>query len=164
MVMYRLRTEEFHKVWLIVTAVVVGGFGPVFTLATRRSTAGPSEWTLNLLNGPGGDVESFANGTTQFLTALTGGFLFGWGVTILCLRAWAFDATPEGVRRSVVVGLCCWFVLDSIGSIASGTSWNALFNVVVLATAVGPLWLPARTRTRPAMPERTHTSASSTHR
>ena len=63
---------------------------------------------------------------------------------ILCLRAWAYDAAPDGVRKSVVVGVLAWFVLDSAGSIASGNPSNALFNVVVLLLAVGPLWRPAR--------------------
>ncbi|MGB2934367.1 MAG: hypothetical protein WBB91_03745 [Nostocoides sp.] len=136
-------THRFHKGWLIVTAVVIGSFGPVFSLATRASTSGPARWTLELLNGPGGDAESFA-GTTQFLTALTGGFLFGWGVMVLGLRAWVYDAAPDGVRRSVVAGLLSWFVLDSAGSIASGNPWNAFFNVIVLLVAVGPMWRPAR--------------------
>ncbi|WP_420011021.1 hypothetical protein [Tateyamaria sp.] len=40
--------------------------------------------------------------------------------------------------------LGAWFVLDSAGSIASGTTSNALFNVLVLLVAVGPLWRPAK--------------------
>ena len=43
------------------------------------------------------------------------------------------------MRKSVVVGVLAWFVLDSAGSIASGNPSNALFNVVVLLIAVGPL-------------------------
>ena len=53
-------------------------------------------------------------------------------------------ATPEGVRRSVLTGVLAWFLLDSAGSIASGNPSNALFNVLVLLVAVGPLWRPAR--------------------
>ncbi len=152
---HRVRTQEFQKTWLIITAVVVGSFGPVFSLATQQSTAGPSEWTLNLLNGPGGDTETFADGTTQFLTALTGGFLFGWGITILCLRAWVFDAAPDGVRRSIVTGLMAWFTLDSIGSVTSGNPWNALFNILVLTSAIGPLWFHTQEPSRE--PDRTPT-------
>ena len=137
------RTPSFHKSWLVVTAIVVGSFGPVFTLATKQSSSGIANWTLDLLNGPGGVPVSFAAGTTRFLTALTGGFLLGWGVMILGLRAWAYDAAPEGVRRSIVVGLCAWFVADSAGSIASGNAWNAVFNIAVLVLAVGPMWLAA---------------------
>jgi hypothetical protein len=136
-------TETFHKKWLIVTAIVVGSFGPVFTLATRLSTAGPARWTLDFLNGPGGNPQSFEPVTARFLTALTGGFLFGWGVMIFFLRTWAYDHAPEGVRRSVVAGLLAWFVLDSTGSIASGNVWNAGYNVIVLLLAVGPLWRSA---------------------
>ena len=136
------RTHQFQKAWLIVTAVVVGSFGPVFALATRQHNSGMAKWTLDLLNGPGGPAESFASGTTRFLSALTGGFLLGWGVTILLLRAWVYDLAPEPVRRSVVVGLIAWFILDSSGSIASGRPWNVLYNVIVLVTAIGPLCLP----------------------
>jgi hypothetical protein len=138
-----LMTETFHKKWLIVTAIVVGSFGPVFTLGTRLSTAGPARWTLDFLNGPGGNPQTFEPVTARFLTALTGGFLFGWGVMIFCLRTWAYDHAPEGVRRSVVAGLLAWFVLDSTGSIASGNAWNAGYNVIVLLLGVGPLWRPA---------------------
>ncbi|MEZ4735448.1 MAG: hypothetical protein R3E79_50795 [Caldilineaceae bacterium] len=73
-----------------------------------------------------------------------GGFLFGWGVMIWCLRAWVYDLAPEAVRRTVLTSLLAWFVLDSAGSIASGTPSNAFFNVIVLLLAVGPLWRPAK--------------------
>lgn len=137
-------TRRAHRSWLVVTAVVVGAFGPVFSLATREATSAPARWTLELLNGPGGDLETFADGTAQFLTALTGGFLLGWGVMIFGLRTWVYDVAPEGVRKAVLAGLLAWFVLDSAGSIASGNPWNAGFNVLVLLLAVGPLWAPAR--------------------
>ncbi|MEM6453067.1 MAG: hypothetical protein AAF703_22455 [Cyanobacteria bacterium P01_D01_bin.105] len=78
----------------------------------------------------------------RFLSALTGGFLLGWGVMIGCLRAWLYDIAPEAVRKVVLVSLLSWFVLDSAGSIASGVPSNAAFNVFVLLLAVGPLWLP----------------------
>lgn len=82
--------------------------------------------------------------TAQFLSALTGGFLFGWGVMIWGLSGSVYDAAPEGVRRSVLTGLIAWFLLDSMGSVTSGNISNVLFNILVLAVAVGPLWRPAR--------------------
>lgn len=89
-------------------------------------------------------AQTYAEPTTRFLTALTGGFLFGWGIMIVCLRAWVYDAAPEGVRRSLLIGALAWFILDSAGSIASGNASNALFNVLVLLLIVGPMWRPAR--------------------
>jgi biotin transporter BioY len=142
-----LASAKAHKNWLIVTAVVIAAFGPVFFLGTMDSTSEPARLTLDLLSWPVDQAQTYDDDTLRFLSALTGGFLFGWGVMILCLRAWAYDAAPDGVRTSVVVGLLAWFVLDSAGSLASGNPSNALFNVVVLLLAVGPLWRPARSGT-----------------
>ena len=137
-------THKFHKAWLKVTAIVVGSFGPVFTLGTMVQTLAPARLTLNLLAWRLDSPMTFSAPDTRFLSAVTGGFLLGWGVLIWCLSRWVYDAAPEGVRKSVVTGLLAWFFLDSAGSIASGNPSNALFNIPVLLLAVGPLWRPAR--------------------
>jgi hypothetical protein len=138
-------TRGFYKFWLKITAIVIGSFGPVFFLGTMSATKEPARLTLDILSWPVDGATSWVSPDTQFLSALTGGFLLGWGVTIWCLSVWVYDAAPEGVRRSVLAGLLVWFILDSAGSIASGNPSNALFNVAVLLIAVGPLWRPART-------------------
>jgi len=137
-------THDFHKFWLKIAAIIVGSFGPVFFLGTMAATSEPARWTLDILSWPLDGAQSFEAPTTMFLSALTGGFLFGWGVMIWCLSIWVYDAAPEGVRKSVLTGLLAWFILDSAGSIASGNVSNAFFNVLVLLAAVGPLWRPAR--------------------
>lgn len=137
-------SRRFHKLWLKVTAVIIGSFGPVFFLGTMAGTLEPARLTLDILSWPIDGATTYASPDTRFLSALTGGFLFGWGVTIWLLSAWVYDAAPEAVRKTVVVGLVSWFVLDSAGSIASGNASNAIFNVLVLLLAIGPLWRPAR--------------------
>lgn len=136
-------SQKFHKFWLIITAIVVGAFGPVFFLGTMVSTLEPARLALDLLSWPIDGIPTYASPDTRFLSALTGGFLWGWGVMIWCLRAWLYDTAPEPVRRVVLTSLLSWFILDSAGSIASGTPSNAVFNVFFLFLAVGPLWLPA---------------------
>ena len=139
-------THQFHKSYLKFTAFVVGSFGPIFFLGTMLPTSEPARWTLDFLSLPIDGLQSYESPTTRFLSALTGGFLFGWGVCIWCLQKWVYDKAPNEVRKAVVVGILAWFVLDSSGSIASGNASNALFNVVVLALAIGPLWRAAKTQ------------------
>lgn len=139
-----MASRALHKTWLKVTAVVVGIGGPIFSLGTMEATLEPARLTLDILSWPVDGATTYESPDTRFLSALTGGFLFGWGVMIWCLSAWVYDAAPEGVRRAVLTGLLGWFFLDSAGSIASGNTSNALFNVAVLLIAVGPLWRPAR--------------------
>lgn len=140
----KFRTHSYHKFWLKITAIVVGSFGPIFFLGTMASTLEPARLTLDFLSWPIDGATTYASPDTRFLSALTGGFLLGWGVMIWCLSTWVYDKAPEAVRKSVLTGALCWFVLDSTGSIASGNASNAFFNIVILLIAVGPLWWPAR--------------------
>ena len=122
---------------------MVGSFGPVFFLGTMLATSEPARWTLDFLAWPLDGMQDYSAPTTRFLSALTGGFLLGWGVMIWCLSSWVYQHAPEAVRKSVLVGTLAWFLLDSSGSIASGNASNAVFNVAVLLLAVGPLWWKA---------------------
>ena len=137
-------SHALHKKWLKVTAVVVGSFGPVFALGSMAATSEPARLTLDILSWPLDGATTYASPDTRFLSALTGGFLLGWGVLIWRLSSDIYDAAPEAVRRTVLASLLSWFVLDSAGSIASGNVSNALFNVLVLLLGVGPLWRPAK--------------------
>ncbi len=139
----RYRRKKFHKFWLKITAIVVGSFGPIFFLGTMASTLEPARWTLDVLSWPLDGNMVYSAPDTRFLSALAGGFLLGWGVLIWCLHSWVYDLAPEQVRKSVLISLLCWFVLDSSGSMASGNGSNLIFNVLILFIAVGPLWRPA---------------------
>jgi hypothetical protein len=137
-------TGRFHQYWLKITAIVVGSFGPVFFLGAMTATSAPARLTMDLLGWRLNQPSSYDAPVTRLLSAVTGGFLLGWGVMIWCLSMWVYPLAPEPVRRTVVAGLLAWFCLDSAGSIASGHPSNAAFNVLVLLLAVGPLWRKAR--------------------
>lgn len=135
-----MNKNQFYKSYLKFTALFVGLFGPVFFLGSMLNYSEPARFSLDLLSWPIDGNQSYHDPTTRFLSALTGGFLFGWGVCIWCLQKWAYDLAAEEVRKSVVAGLTAWFILDSAGSFASGNNSNILFNIIVLLISVGPLW------------------------
>lgn len=139
-----MMTQKFHKFWLKISATVIGSFGPIFFFGTMLSTSKPARWTLDFLSLPVDGAQTYAEPTTRFLSALTGGFLLGWGVMVWCLSIWVYDKAPENVRKSILAGIISWFLLDSLGSITSGNPSNALINIIVLFIAVGPLWMPAK--------------------
>ncbi len=137
-------TRKFHRFWMKVTAIIVGSFAPVLFLGALVPTSAPARLTLDLLGWRLNHPSNYDAIDTRFLSALSGGFLLGWGVMIWCLSSWVYPLASDAVRRTVVASLLAWFCLDSAGSIASGTPSNAAFNVVVLILAVGPLWRKAR--------------------
>jgi hypothetical protein len=94
---------KFHKFWLKVTAIIVGSFGPVFFLGTMIETMEPARLTLDILSWPIDGIPNYQSPDTRFLSALTGGFLLGWGVMIWFLSVWVYDKAPEAVRRTCVI-------------------------------------------------------------
>jgi hypothetical protein len=140
----KIRTHQFHKFWLLISAFLIYSFGPIAALASMESMSEPARLVLDILSWPLDGAESYSGPTMHFLSALTGGFLFGWGMMVLGMRRWLYDVAPDGVRRSLLLGALSWFFLDSAGSIASGTISNVFFNIIILLLIVGPMWLPAK--------------------
>ena len=136
-------TIQTHQRWLKLTAVIVGSFGPVFFLGSMEATSELPRLSLDVLSWPIDGAQRYEDETLRFLSALTGGFLLGWGVLIWALSGEVFTAAPDAVRKAVLLGLLAWFSLDSAGSILSGNQSNAGFNVIVLLLAAGPLWFRA---------------------
>lgn len=137
-------TKTFHKFWLKITSFVIWSFAPVFFLGTMEATKEPARLTLDFLSWPIDGNMTYTSPDTQFLSALTGGFLLGWGVMVWLLSKNLYDIAPETVRKIVLISLLSWFFLDSLGSVLSGNPSNLFFNIVVLLIGVGPLWLPAK--------------------
>jgi hypothetical protein len=104
------------------------------------ATDEPARITLDILNWPVDGEQKIPDGTMRFLSALTGGILFGLGVMILCFRQLVYDRAPEQTRIAILIGILAWFFLDFLESYLSGAPSNVLFNTLVLAIAVGPLW------------------------
>lgn len=144
--------RDWHRLWFNVTAVVVGSFGPVFFLGAAGVTE-PARLTLDLLSWPIDGNMDYQDPTVRFLSALTGGFLLGWGVTIWYLGKHIYPVAPGAARKAVLTGLLSWFVLDSAGSALSGNASNILFNIAVLLAGAGPFWKPGRAERVPTPSE-----------
>ena len=138
------RSQQFQKFWLKITAIIVGSFGPIFFLGTMVETLEPARFSLDVLSWPLDGQTTYDSPDTRFLSALTGGFLLGWGVLIWLLSSWVYDLAPEQIRKAVLYSILSWFILDSLGSITSGNSSNVFFNVLILLVAIGPLWWPVK--------------------
>jgi hypothetical protein len=133
-------TKNLHKFWLKLASATILAFAPIFLLGSQITTTEPARLTLDILNFPIDGLQTFDTDAIRFLSALTGGFLFGWGILVFCLSIWVYDKAPELVRKSVLTSLIVWFITDSLGSFLAGAISNVLFNVIVLLFASGPLW------------------------
>ena len=56
-------THKTHKNWLIVTAIVIAAFGPIFALGTVESTSEMARWTLDFLSWPLDGAQTYSDPT-----------------------------------------------------------------------------------------------------
>ena len=145
-----MATHATHKHWLKVAAVVIGFFGPLLTLATVPAFNEPARFILDLLTWPLDGFPSYEARELRFLSALTGGFLVGWAVLVWQLSEHVYDQAPEAVRKALLASAGAWFLFDSTGSVTSGQWPNVLWNLLILAIVIGPLWRPASDQRHPA--------------
>lgn len=65
----RINRSQFHKSWLLVTAIVIGAFGPVFSLGTMASNDLLPQLSLDLLWWPIDGQQRYADTSMRFLSA-----------------------------------------------------------------------------------------------
>jgi hypothetical protein len=136
-------TRDFQKFWIKVVAIIAGGGGPILFLGSMTATMEPARLLLDLASWPLDGATTYNSPDTRFLSALSGGFLMGWGVLFWCLSSKAYDLASEDVRKACLYSLYTWFIVDSAGSIASGNPSNAFFNLILLLIMIVPLLRPA---------------------
>ena len=136
-------SATFHKIWMKIAGITLGLFGLLGFFGTMPATSEPLRWTLDVLAWPLDGFPSYESREIWFLSALAGGFLMGWGITIWGMATWLYDIAAEPVRRTFLSGLFAWFFVDSLGSTTSGNWSNAVWNILVLVFLVGPMWRPA---------------------
>ncbi|MCP5081471.1 MAG: hypothetical protein GY948_07220 [Alphaproteobacteria bacterium] len=99
----------------------------------------PAVFFLDLALWPLDGAQSLAAPETRLLCAVGVGMLVGWGALLYLLADQVYLHEPALVRKIVLVSICSWFVVDSMGSIAAGAPMNALFNIGLLALFALPV-------------------------
>ncbi len=87
----------------------------------------------------------------EFLTAVLGSVLIGWGVTLLLVVHYPFKNHEPYAWNMVVMSILAWYVPDTIISVMTGFWQNAVMNTGFLVMfAIG--LIPTRARPRGAGP------------
>ena len=111
--------------------------------------ADPAVFFLDLAIWPLDGAQSLDSAETRLLCAVGGGMLVGWGALFYLLADQVYPHEPQMVRKFVLISICSWFVVDSLGSIAAGAPMNALFNIGFLALFALPVLKAESPQTQP---------------
>lgn len=122
-----------------INALGLVAFGLVAAAGSHPATAGPWSAMLDFARWPIDGLESAASPEARILSAVGGGIVAGWGLTLWWLLAGPIARGDAGARTIYLASLGLWFVIDSTGSIAAGWPLNAVLNVAFLLALAVPV-------------------------
>jgi hypothetical protein len=129
---------RFWLSWLRVATIGVIAFGLFLVVAPVLARQGFSL----LVYSSSGHITGFDKEASDYIElthAVMGAVMVGWGTALLLvLRGPMRRNLREGVQI-YAVSLTCWFVPDTIFSLASGFWQNAILNVMFAAPFAVPL-------------------------
>lgn len=141
-------TIETRVRWLRIGAGITIAFGLLIAAAALPTLSGPAGLLLDLVYFPVDGAQSPGGPAARILSAIGGGVMVGWGVMLWQVATRVYPADPALGRTLILTGVCCWFVVDSLMSVAAGAPLNAFLNVGFLLVFVVPVWsAPGMTRT-----------------
>ncbi len=133
--MANLRTTNILKGASIILMVL----GLMVAASVVPALSYPTLLFIDLALWPLDGAQSLAAPETKLLCAVGGGMLVGWGALLFLVADQVYPRDPLLVRKLILISICSWFVVDSVGSIAAGAPYNALFNIGFLMLFAVPL-------------------------
>ncbi len=137
-------------VWLtgLTAGVALAGFllaafpasGPVNALV--NSYTDPVFW-------PAGDPTPSMVAYRSWVFGVTGAVMGGWGMLMVWVVRGPFLRRERWAWLAMAVPLSCWYVVDTLASLAHGVVSNAILNTGMLVLFVPPLFASAGDFLRP---------------
>ena len=142
---------EFAARTINITGWVLFVVSVIFAAGAWPPLSGPVVMFYDLVDWPfTGAAQPLAQEARLF-TAILGGAFASLCMMMVLIVAPAVARGDDAVRRSAIIAILTWFVVDSTGSIAAGVPGNAVLNIVFLAAFLAPLVMVKLQSTRHIM-------------
>lgn len=123
------------------TQIVAWGFiafAVIWGLAPYGPISAPSRILLDILDWPLGDRASLSR-DAMWLSSIGSGLTMAICIMLLGIVVPALRAGNKRVVRVTIWAFVAWFIIDGLGSYASGVGSNAVFNFVLFVAIMVPL-------------------------
>ncbi len=136
-----MERHRFWTRWLEVVGGILVAFGvsfavlnqtPFFDLIFNRSID-PVFW-------PAGEVPAAAGRFQAWIYGVLGATIAGWGVLVFFIAKHPLAQGERWAWRGLAGGFTLWFVVDTALSAFFGVTFNVVFNCLLAAAIVLPLW------------------------
>ena len=121
--------------WLFIAFAFVWGLAPYSAVSE------PARLLIDILDWPPGDANPVLTRAQMWLSSIGAGLVVAISVMLLGIVVPAIRRSDRNTVRVTLWAFIGWFVVDSVGSVASGVPSNVFFNSILLAGILIPLLL-----------------------
>lgn len=128
----------WHK-WLFATGLLVTIFGLGLTFFNQGAFFDfLLNRQINPVFFPDGQVSPEIVRFQQWIYAVLGATISGWGISIIFLTYYPFRSQDRWAWNAIALGVTVWYILDTTLSLYFRVVFNAAFNSILFIA----LWLP----------------------
>ncbi len=113
-------------------------FAVVWGLAPYGPISAPAQMLLDLLDWPFGDGGALTR-SEMWLSSIGAGLTAAICILLLGIVVPAVQAGDKRVVRVTISAFIAWYIIDGLGSYASGVGSNVFFNTILLVPLMIPL-------------------------
>jgi len=125
--------------FMMIVAVIFFIYSVLWALAPYPSINLPARYILDLSDWPLDNLESPLDRNTQWLSSIAAGILAAVSIFLGGIVVPAIKERNISIIRTTIIAMVTWYLIDSIGSVASGVASNVFFNSIYLVLILIPL-------------------------
>ncbi len=137
-------THQAATTWLKISSISLIILGALFSWGTIDPLAHITLSLIDFIVFPMDGAQSFAATETRLLTAITGGLTASFGMAVYMMTVHIYASEQAVGSRMILATTFTWFVVDGIGSVLAGVTFNVFANVTFLIMIALPVILAAR--------------------
>lgn len=117
------------------------GFAIVWGLAPYQGINTPAIVLLDILDWPFGDASKTLTNSEMWLSSIGAGLVAAISIMLFGIVAPAIEKLERKTVQVTKLAFVTWYIVDGVGSAASGVASNIFFNTILLVAILVPLYL-----------------------
>ena len=124
-----------------IVALIFGAYAVLWGLAPFQEINFPARFILDFSDWPIDNLAAPLDRNTTWLVSIASGLLAALAIFLGLVVAPAIQRGDKKTVTATIYALLAWYLIDGIGSYASGVVSNIVFNTIYLVIAMAPLFL-----------------------
>ncbi len=133
-------TPETSAKFIQITAIGFIGFAILWATAPYAGIDVFAQTMLDILDWPYGDKGPLTR-SEMWLSSIGAGLTMAISVMLLGIVVPAINSGDQRIVRVTIWAFVAWYIVDGVGSYASGVGSNVFFNTIFLLMILLPLML-----------------------